>query len=217
MVRRSLDRDSPSGRLVDRFLAAADELDPRAMHSVLHHAHHELGIETALDDVLFPSMRLVGWWWQTGRCDVAQEHLATQAAREWLASLIVEADPPTQPRPAILACGPASQHTLGLEALAVLLTLRGWPCRTLGGRTPTRALVTAATASHAAHVVIVAHMTLNRRAAVVSIHAVADVDVRVYYAGSAFTRPADRRALPGTYLGESLARAASTIDAARAG
>ena len=36
--------------------------------------------------------------------------------------------------PVVLACGPSDQHTIGLEALALLLRLRQRPCRVLGAR-----------------------------------------------------------------------------------
>src|SRR5688572_32171981 len=74
----------PARDLVDALLAASEQMDPSAVVAVLDRAVDELGMPTAMDDVLMPAMREVGQWWETGRCDVAQEHLTSEAARGWL-------------------------------------------------------------------------------------------------------------------------------------
>ena len=61
----------------------------------------------------------------------------------WLARQAFLAPPPFRPHPIVLACGPQDLHTIGLESFAVILARRGWPCRVLGARTPTEALVSA--------------------------------------------------------------------------
>ena len=69
-------------------------------------------------------MQQVGLWWQTGRCTVEDEHLTTEAARAWLETLNSSAPAPVRTPPIVLACGPTDLHTIGLEALCVLLRLR---------------------------------------------------------------------------------------------
>ena len=80
--------ESPHEQLIDDFLQAAYRLDPRGADALLEHARETLGVETAVTGVLLPAMRQVGVWWETGRCDVAHEHLATEAARAWLNRLL---------------------------------------------------------------------------------------------------------------------------------
>lgn len=210
---RVVDQHPATRDLVDAMVDAAQRLDQRGVRSALDHAAGTLGLGPAIDDVLMTGMRLLGLLWRTGRCDVAEEHLATGVARAWLAERARDGGPPVHRRPVVLACGPTTQHTLGLESLGVLLTLRGWPCVSLGAETPTRSLVRATTTSHAAAVVVVAHMAVNRRAAVASLQAVSETSAEVFYAGHAFTRASSRRSVPGTYLPESIAEANRVVDA----
>src|SRR4029078_2566651 len=93
--------------------------------------------------LLRSAMRQVGVWWQTGRCTVEDEHLTTKAVRAWLENLNASAPAPARPAPIVLACGPTDLHTIGLEALGVLLRHEGWDCRILGARTTVRDLAAA--------------------------------------------------------------------------
>jgi len=211
-VRALLEQSGAARGLVDDFLDASDRLDPARMRAVLDRAVETLSLDTAVDEVLMPGMRQVGLRWETGRCDVAQEHMSTEAARGWLSRLAAFAPVPSSDAPVLLACGPRDLHTLGLEALGVLLAYRGRPCRVLGARTPAATLVTAASATGAASAVVVSHLSVGRRPAAEAIRAVAAADVPVFYAGNAFMFPRSRQGLPGTYLGERLGAAASLID-----
>ena len=201
----------PARDLVDALLAASEQMEPSAVVAVLDRAVDELGMPIAMDEVLLPAMREVGQWWETGRCDVAQEHLTSEAARGWLSRLAAFAPPPDRGSPVVLACGPRDLHTLGLEALAVLLAYDGWSCRVLGARTPADTLATAVRATSAAAVVVVSHLSVGRRPAVEAIRAVADSGAQVFYAGNAFLFARARERVPGTYLGESLAAAAEVL------
>jgi len=214
---RTITRAAGTGGLSDGFVEAVLAMDGFRLRAVLEEAGDHLGLGRAIDDVLMTGMRMVGLMWRTGRCDVGDEHLATQMARSWLVERAHEAGSPTHVRPIVLACGPTSEHTVGLEALGLLLTMRGWPCLYLGARTPVKSLVRAATASEAAGVVVVAQMAVDRRAAVASIRAAAEASAEVFYAGHAFTRASSRRSVPGTYLPESIVEADALIDATLAG
>ena len=92
---------------------------------------------------------------------------------------------------------------MGLEAFGVLLGRRGWPIRTLGPLTPAASLVTAVRAAEAWAAVVTSQRNVTRRAAIEAIAAATAVPgVHAFYAGSAFSSPASRRGVPGTYLGE---------------
>lgn len=142
---------------------------------------------------------------------MAQEHLTTEAARGWLSWVTSLAPAPGPGRPILLACGPRDLHTLGLEALAALLVHRGRGCRVLGARTPARTLVTAITATDAAAVVVVSHLSTQRRSAADALREAAGTGVSVFYAGNAFVMPAARAGVPGIHLGEKLAAASDRI------
>jgi DNA-binding transcriptional MerR regulator len=211
LVRLGATMRSPNQPLIDAFLEAAYRLDPASLRAVLDHAHDRLGLDESVGGVLLPAMHQIGLWWQSGRCDVAHEHLATEAARAWLSKLQHLGPSPWHPETIILTCGPRDLHTLGLEAVGVLLADRGWECRMLGARTPARALLSAVEGTVAAAVVLVCHLAVGRRAAVEALIGVRATPARIYYAGNAFLSARARHGVPGTYLGESVPAAAQLV------
>jgi MerR family transcriptional regulator, light-induced transcriptional regulator len=215
-ARLLLQPDGPARLLVERFLDATREMDPTAVRTCLDDATDELGLGAMIDDVLLPAMRRIGRWWETGRCDVGHEHVATEAARTWLGRAVAFAPAaPEPPRtgPILLACGPRDTHSLGLEAFCALLTRSGRACRLLGARTPVATLVTAARTVGARGVVVVSHLSAGRRPAVEAITAAAALGVPVFYAGNAFIALPVRRRLPGIHLGDSQQEALRTVEA----
>lgn len=210
-VIRAQQVESPHEQLIDDFLHAAYRLDPRGADALLEHARETLGVETAVTGVLLPAMRQVGVWWETGRCDVAHEHLATEAARAWLNRLLYLGPTPWQSETLILTCGPRDFHTLGLEAMGVLLANRGYGCRVLGARTPVKSLAAAVQGTGAAGLVMVSHLSIGRRSAIEALRSIQHGDAQLYYAGNAFVSPQSRKGVPGTYLGEDLLAAANLI------
>ncbi len=214
VVRAAGESETPYQAMIDDFLRAAHRLDSRSLNALLDHASDELGVDSAVCGVLLPAMRQVGLWWQNGRCDVAHEHLATEIVRAWLNRLLYLGPAPWQPEVVVLACGPRDFHTIGLEALGVLLGQRGWGCRMLGARTPVRSLVTAIEGTAASGVVLVSHLAAVRRSAVEALRAAEPTGVLVFYAGSSFVSPQARNGVPGTYLGEDLLEAAAAVTSA---
>ncbi|MGH3797128.1 MAG: MerR family transcriptional regulator [Pseudonocardiaceae bacterium] len=212
-VRQLLQQSESARGAVAEFLTAAQAMDPARIRVCLDGAVDQLGLGATIDEVMMPAMRQVGWWWETGRCDVAHEHLATDATRVWLGKTIAFTPHRDARRSLLLACGPRDWHSLGLEAFAALLTQAGWRCRVLGATTPVPALLTAIRATDPVGVVVVSHLSSSRRCAIEGIRAVAGIPVRVFYAGNAFIAAPIRRRLPGTYLGDSHQDAVRTIEA----
>ena len=207
-------------RLVEAFLGAARDLAPNRIADTLEVATSTLGLDRTVDEVLMPAMREVGEWWHAGRIDVAHEHLATSAARAWLATL--DATGPLRPEPPIiLCCGPRDHHTLALEAIGALLRSRRWDCRLLGARTPVESLGHAIQETNAAAVVLACHVGAGRAAAVDALRFADRFGAQLFYAGGAFVFRRSRQDVPGRYLGTTLAQAADlvthTVTAARAG
>jgi MerR family transcriptional regulator, light-induced transcriptional regulator len=211
-VRDLLGLAGPAADYITDILAAAERSDPVKVRDHLNHAQAALGLGACLDDVLLPAMQQIGLWWQTGRCDVDQEHLTTEAARAWMETLAAYAPPPARPATIVLACGPTDLHTIGLEALGILLRYQHWTCRLLGARTSVPALTAAIHAADAGAVVIVSHINTGRQRAIQSLREASRRGAIVFYAGNAFTSPRSRRNLPGTYLGTRLQEACRIID-----
>jgi hypothetical protein len=211
-VRDLLGIAGPAGDLITAILAASERADPVAVRTLLGDAHAALGLGPCLDEVLLPAMQQVGLWWQTGRCTVEDEHLTTEAARSWLETLSSSAPEPSRTTPIVLACGPTDLHTIGLEALCVMLRHERWSCRLLGARTAVPALAAAVRATRAGAVVIVSHLSSGRARAVQSMRAADRAGVRVFYAGNAFSSPRSRRSVPGLFLGTRLQGACDLIE-----
>lgn len=213
-VRGLLDDTNPARERIDAVLAASKRRDAATIVDVLEQARNELGLAGAIDDVLLPSVRQIGTWWEAGRCDVGQEHFTTEVVRGWLAKTTTLGPPPKSDSWVLLAVGPRDLHTLGVECLAAVLVNQEVGCRLLGPRTPQRVLTAAIAATSPAAVVLVSHLATHRRAAVESIRAVAETDCPIFYAGNAFLFASARRNVPGAYLGESVTEASRTIRAA---
>lgn len=210
-VRLLLDQDNPALPWIKRLLVESEASSSTGIRLMLDQAWAELGLAATLDDVLMPAMRQMGAWWESGRCDVPQEHLMTESSRAWLARLITFAPVETYEPPILLACGPKELHTIGLEGLAALLGEQRRGCRILGARTSELTLVTAAASPPAAAVVVVSQLHTHRRAAVDALRAVDRLGCPVFYAGNAFAFPGRRAGVPGTYLGENLSKACTVI------
>ena len=197
---------------VERILSAGQNFDPDRIRNTLDSATEQLGLFRAIDLVVLPALREVGALWESGRCDVANEHLASQAIRTWLAGQLQLAKPARTKPIVVLACGPRDLHTIGLEAMFLLLARRGWNCRLLGASTPVGSVVATVRASNAHAAVIASHMNTARKEAVASIAAVAAMGVPVFYGGNAFVTERARAGVSGTYLGEDLSEAVKVLE-----
>ena len=213
-IRAVLGIDGPAGAAIHRLLDAAERLDGIGIRRGLDETAAALGLSGCIDDVLLPAMRQIGIWWEIGHCDLPQERTATEAVRAWLDKQSAFAPTATLVRPVLLVCGPSDQHTIGLEALALLLRHQGRLCRVLGARTPTDIAVAAARSTGAAAVVVVSQLVTARRRAVETIEAIDRLGVSVFYAGNAFAAPGRRTHVPGAHLGGRIGEACATITAA---
>ncbi len=204
----------PRTAYLDELLGAAMRLDQTALRHVLDDATESLGVDAAIRDVALPAMHEIGTRWSAGTCDVAQEHIATNAVRSWLGRLAALAPPPIRRATIVLACGPKDLHAIGLEAFGVLLARAGWSVRVLGALTPASSVVHAVRTVDAQAAVITSQRGVTRRAAVETIAAIAALPgVTAFYAGDAFAATGARREVPGVYLGADLVEAVQVVEA----
>lgn len=211
LVRDAANSAEPYRSFIQGFLEVAETMSARQMDLLLDQCHDRFGLDETICRVLLPGMRLVGVAWQTGQCDISQEHLITRATRAWLQKILAGGPVPWQEQTIVLSCGPEDLHTVGLEAMEVLLAQRGWDCRLLGDRIPPAALTAAVHRTRAAATIVVSHIASHRRATVSALAAAARTRTRVFYAGNAFLTPSARKGVPGTYLGEDLIEAVDTV------
>jgi len=101
-----------------------------------------LPYETVIDEVYFPLLREVGTGWELGRITVVQEHYVTAYCREKLL-VMLNAVQASAEQAAEITCAtpPGEHHEIGLLALALRLSLRGFRILYLGTNVPTHELV----------------------------------------------------------------------------
>ncbi|GIV01013.1 MAG: MerR family transcriptional regulator [Actinomycetota bacterium] len=214
LVRRSAARVPEHVPELRAFLRAVASYDPIRAREALNAAAERLGVETAIRDVALTAMREIGSRWEVGACDVAEEHLATDTVRTWLARLRTFTPPPRR-GPVVLACAPKDAHSIGLEGFGAILARAGWDVRILGANTPVGALLGAVRATGAPGAVVTAQRRANRRSAVEVLRALDAVPgVTPFYGGAAFSPPAARRGVPGIYLGDDIVEAATELQRA---
>jgi methanogenic corrinoid protein MtbC1 len=196
---------------IREIVVACADYDPTRVRDELDLTLGATSLGGCVDDVLFPALRQIGSLWQTGQLDLEAERLTSEAIRGWLEVLALRAPEPYDAAPLLLACGPADQHSIGLEALDVLLRHQRQRCRVLGSRTSVRTLTTAMRANQPSAVVIASHLSANRASATQSLRAAAATGAEVYYAGNAFASVRLRRHVPGTHLNSTLQSACDLI------
>ena len=123
--------DGLAGELRD----ALDRFDEVAANEVLDRLLAALSIETVLQDVLLPYLRVLGDRWASGEVSVAQEHFASALIRGRLFGLARGWGAGSGPA-VILACPPGEEHDLGLIMFGIVASRRGWRVTYLGQDTP---------------------------------------------------------------------------------
>ena len=200
-----------AAELVDGLLTASIGCDPTDIRRELDHAAALLGLGRCLDEVLLPAMRQIGTWWARGCFDIETERLTSEIVRAWLDARALQAPEPGPAAVLVLACGPAERHSIGLEALGVLLRHRGRSCRMLGPRTSIRSITAAVAANQPSGVIVVSHNPTGRLAATQALQAVAATTPHLFFAGASFATAPLRRDVPGIYLGVSIQDACTRI------
>ena len=123
--------DSLAGELSD----ALDRFDEVAANGVLDRLLAALSVETVLQDVLLPYLRILGDRWARGEASVAQEHFASALIRGRLLGLARGWGAGSGPA-VVLACPPGEEHDLGLIMFGIVVSRRGWRVTYLGQDTP---------------------------------------------------------------------------------
>ena len=195
---------------VSAVLVGVRSLNPWAIGAVLDEVADRCGLDVTVDEVVLPSLRVVGSHWFTGALDVAHEHLLSSAVTRWVHGRLEQQHLHRRGR-IVLAAGPHDLHVLGLDCLELLLAHRGVEVLNLGAQTPVESLVLAATESEAVAVVVCAHNSSVTTQAVRAVKAAAAAGFGVYYAGSSFESRFLRQHTPGQPLDGPLSVTASLL------
>ncbi|MFB7861330.1 MerR family transcriptional regulator [Streptomyces sp. NPDC056069] len=121
---------------------AAVRLDGPSMDRILQEVLAQHGLVTAWEEVMAPTLHAVGRKWESSDDRYVEvEHLLSWHVSTALRRAVVAAPSAVSPAaPVVLACVPAEQHTLPLEALAAGLAEQGLPTRMFGAAVPAEAL-----------------------------------------------------------------------------
>ncbi|WP_353946776.1 MerR family transcriptional regulator [Streptomyces sp. HUAS MG91] len=127
-------------RLTRGIARAATRLDAPTVHSLLADAVRNHGLVSSWQDVMVPVLHLVGRKWEeAGDRYVEVEHLLSWHVSRALHQAVPVAPVSALP-PLVLACVPAEQHVLPLEALSAALGELGVPQRMFGAAVPVEAV-----------------------------------------------------------------------------
>jgi hypothetical protein len=206
--------DPPPAAFVGAVLAAVHAFDQARVGAVLDEADATHGLDTTIDEVVFPSLRLVGTLWAGGTMDVAHEHLLSTAVAQWAAVRSALLQPGVARKGTVLlAAGPQDLITLALDCLGLLLNSRGVTVCNLGARTPARSLLVAARSINPTVVVLTSQNPSVASDAVDSVRAVAEAGFPVYFAGASFVLQLVRQNAPGIALDSTLGESAEMLTA----
>ena len=202
---------TPPAGAIQPFLDAASRLDSLALHRILDAAAIAEGVEETVTTLLLPAMFRVGELWKARALDVGHEHLATQTVRSWLGRRQAGVTPGQPIGSVVLAAPSGEHHTIGMEAFAALLALRGLRCSVLGANVPAESVRKVVEGTTADALVLSAQLRVNHGRAVATLRRLSGLDISLFYAGRAFAARTSRRGVPGNYLGSDLSRAAEMV------
>lgn len=140
----------PFVEAVHRIVAAVEAFDPAAIRLEVARATYLGSAAAVFENVLGPSMQIVGQRWHDGLLSVAQEHLASEVLVGTARDLQRLVQPDGADRVVLLACIAGEQHALPLYGVAFRFATWGFRSEILGANTPPAAVAAAADALHPA-------------------------------------------------------------------
>src|SRR3954453_808188 len=196
---------------VGTILTAVRSFNQSRIGAALDDAEATQGLDATIDEIIFPSLRVVGTFWSSGTIDVAHEHLLSTAVTRWVAARSAALPAAVRKGMILLAAGPQDLHTLALDCLDLLLVSRSVQVCNLGAQTPVASLLVAMRSLHPSAVVLSSHTPTVAGEAVRSVKAIAEAGVPVYFAGSSFASQFFRQNTPGVPLDGTLPESAELI------
>jgi MerR family transcriptional regulator, light-induced transcriptional regulator len=201
---------------IDSFVDAAVAMDVMTLQRILNGHQRRQGVERTIIDLALPALREIGIRWESKRCTVGHEHLATEQISHWLhrqrASLTGRSGAQDAGPAIVIGCGPDDLHRVGADAFAVLMGQRRVAVTVLGSQVPPDDMVSAVEATGAGAVVVASHMKSTRRSAVATLRRLrSGTRAHLFFAGNGFITSSARKGVPGTYLGEDMLAAADLV------
>jgi DNA-binding transcriptional MerR regulator len=140
-------------RDAQEMIRFARRQDVIAITTMLENWIGRLGLERALDIMIFPLLRLIGELWHQGGISLRGEHSVSRLVRQHLINVIRVEPPPGGPH-AFIACVPGDFHEIGPLTAAVLLRCMGWHSIYLGPKVSFEMLKMALRRKHAQLIIL---------------------------------------------------------------
>ncbi len=113
------------------MIRLARHQDVQAITIMLEKWINHMGLEKALDSIIFPVLRLIGDLWHQGGMSLRGEQSVSRLVRQHLINVLRE-EPPLGGPHALIACVPGDFHEIAPLTAAVLLRGVGWHSIYLG-------------------------------------------------------------------------------------
>ncbi len=131
-----LQQDSPNENIVDTILQnlenAGSVADDKRILYLLQQAHHTLGVQRLIDNIVVPYLRKIGELWCDQSWGEYQEAIASQTVRDFLANLRREMYVSENAPLIIGSCLPGEYHEIPMHILLVQCSLKGYKTMMLG-------------------------------------------------------------------------------------
>jgi len=113
------------------IIQASHNQDYGTMQRTIAHWILELGLERAMEVILFPLLRLTGELWHQGGISYSAENSVSRIIRQQLIDQLRK-DSSGGPEHALIACVPGDYHEIAPLTATLLLQKRGWQATYLG-------------------------------------------------------------------------------------
>ena len=160
-------RTATAATYMERFLAAAAQMDPPAIEENLDGAFALGSFEHVVDSWLLPTLEALGEGWSRGEIDVAGEHAASHAVLRRLSAAFEASASTSRGLRVVVGLPPGSLHELGALAYATALRRRGLNVLYLGPDVP-EASWGAAVETHRADAAVLPVATADDRASAIA-------------------------------------------------
>ena len=129
------DEPSVTGQ-VDILVIAMVELDEIRFQHTLHANISTIGVSATVEGIIFPFLRKIGFMWQTGAINPAQEHFVSNLIRQKIISEIDKFPPTDSSIRGVLFLPEHEMHELSILYYLYLCKKAGIKCFYLGQSTP---------------------------------------------------------------------------------
>jgi MerR family transcriptional regulator, light-induced transcriptional regulator len=150
-----------SSSQIESLIVAMIELNEVKFETIFNQLIKELGLDEAINKVVYPFMEKIGVLWLTGKINIAQEHFVTSIVRKKLFTAI-DALGPTNVGPKVIIFLPEGEfHELGLLFYTYLIRRHGYSPVYLGQSVPMKDLAKVQIAHNAEFLFTTFVTTLN--------------------------------------------------------